>query len=305
MLITATELARLLAAGEPVTILDVRWQLTEPDGRAAYERGHIPGAVYVSLEDELSDHAVAGRGRHPLPSGRAVEAAGAAVGYPRGRTGRRLRRLEPGRVGARLVGADRRGHSGRPHPRRRACRVDAAGGALESGAVDARARRRDGAPRRPVCRCAARPCRPSRRWRSDTLLDARAPERFRGDVEPIDPVAGHIPGARNVPSTGLLADDGTFLARADLARLFGDVGRRRRLLRLRRHRVGGRRRARDGRRRSGAVSRLVVRMVFGPNASRRARLGGSRQVTEAIEHRQAFSRPSRCASLPFGSFSNV
>ena len=62
VLITATELARLLAADEPVTILDVRWQLTEPDGRAAYERGHIPGAVYVSLEDELSDHTVAGRG---------------------------------------------------------------------------------------------------------------------------------------------------------------------------------------------------------------------------------------------------
>ena len=56
VLITATELAALLAAGDPVTILDVRWQLTEPDGRDAYERGHIPGAVYVSLEDELSDH---------------------------------------------------------------------------------------------------------------------------------------------------------------------------------------------------------------------------------------------------------
>ena len=58
-----------------MTILDVRWQLTEPDGRPAYERGHLPGAVYVSFEDELSDHTVAGRGRHPLPSGRAVEAA--------------------------------------------------------------------------------------------------------------------------------------------------------------------------------------------------------------------------------------
>ena len=63
VLITATELAQSLDADEPPTILDVRWQLTEPDGRAAYERGHLPGAVYVSLEDELSDHSVSGRGR--------------------------------------------------------------------------------------------------------------------------------------------------------------------------------------------------------------------------------------------------
>ena len=84
VLITATELARLLAAGEPVTILDVRWQLTEPDGRDAYEQGHLPGAVYVSLEDELSDHSVAGRGRHPLPSGAAVEAAARRWGVREG-----------------------------------------------------------------------------------------------------------------------------------------------------------------------------------------------------------------------------
>jgi thiosulfate/3-mercaptopyruvate sulfurtransferase len=55
------------------------------------------------------------------------------------------------------------------------------------------------------------------------LVDARAPERFRGDVEPIDPVAGHVPGATNVPSTSLLAADGTFLPDDDLRRALGDA----------------------------------------------------------------------------------
>lgn len=57
-----------------------------------------------------------------------------------------------------------------------------------------------------------------------TLLDARAPERFRGDVEPLDPVAGHIPGAQNLPSTAVLASDGTFLGDYTLAQLLSDRG---------------------------------------------------------------------------------
>ena len=79
VLITAEELAGLLAAGEPVTLLDVRWSLPEPDGTAAYESGHLPGAVYVSLDDDLTDHSVEGRGRHPLPSGSSLRASGQPV----------------------------------------------------------------------------------------------------------------------------------------------------------------------------------------------------------------------------------
>lgn len=83
-MIDAPELAERLEAGEPTTVLDVRWQLTEPDGRAAYEQGHLPGAVYVSLEDELSDHTVTGRGRHPLPSGAALQEAARRWGVREG-----------------------------------------------------------------------------------------------------------------------------------------------------------------------------------------------------------------------------
>ena len=75
VLITVGELAGLLADGRPLTILDVRWKLGEPDGYPAYLQGHLPGAVYASLDDELSDQTIADRGRHPLPSGHSVAAA--------------------------------------------------------------------------------------------------------------------------------------------------------------------------------------------------------------------------------------
>jgi thiosulfate/3-mercaptopyruvate sulfurtransferase len=222
LLITATELAQRLAAGEPLTILDVRWQLTEPDGRAAYQQGHLPGAVYVSLEDELSDHAVAGRGRHPLPSGQGVEAAarrwGVCEGVPivvyddwnRAGSARAWWVLTAAGIpDVRILDGGLRAWT-------------ACGGALGTGTVapapgDATVRHND-------LYAGALPTLTAQQAATVTLLDARAPERFRGDVEPIDPVAGHIPGARNVESTALLADDGTFLRDDDLARLFDTVG---------------------------------------------------------------------------------
>lgn len=218
MLITATELQRRLDAGEPLAILDVRWQLTSPDGRADYERAHIPGAVYVSLEDELSDHTVTGRGRHPLPSGRSIEAAARRWG---------IREGEP------VVVYDdwNRAGSARAWWVLTAAGIDnvrildgglaAWPGDLESGTVtpepgDVKVSHDDlyaGAlPTMTAGQAAGRP-----------LLDARAPERFRGDVEPIDPVAGHIPGARNMPSTALLTGDGSFLKDEDLTQLFDGI----------------------------------------------------------------------------------
>ncbi|HKV18298.1 MAG TPA: sulfurtransferase [Mycobacterium sp.] len=223
VLITASQLSASLAAGDDVTILDVRWQLAEPDGRGAYERGHIPGAVYVSLEDELTDHPVAGRGRHPLPTGRALEAACRRWGV---------------RDGVPVVVYDDWNRAGSA---RAWWVLTAAGiedvrvldgglaawtGPLEEGS--AAPQPGDVTVPYPDLYAGALPTLSAEEAIAvETLLDARAPERFRGDVEPIDPVAGHIPGARNVPSTGLLADDGTFLTQAELVKRLdasGDVG---------------------------------------------------------------------------------
>ena len=223
---TAQDLTGLLKAGEPVTVLDVRWQLAEPDGRDAYEQGHLPGAVYVSLEDELSDHSVAGRGRHPLPSGRALEAAARRWGV---REGNRVvvyddwNRAGSARAWWLLTAA------GIPDVRildGGLAAWTAAGGALETGSVQAVPG--DVTVAHDDLYAGALPTLSAEQAAGiATLLDARAPERYRGEVEPIDRVAGHIPGARNVPSTALLADGGTFLQSDDLARLLdvsGDVG---------------------------------------------------------------------------------
>ncbi|HYZ66367.1 MAG TPA: sulfurtransferase [Mycobacterium sp.] len=219
VLITATELAQRLDTGESVTILDVRWQLTEPDGRTAYATAHIPGAVYVSLEDELTDHAVTGRGRHPLPSGRDLEAAARRWGV---------------RQGVPVVVYDdwnRAGSArawwvltatGVPDVRILDGGLSAWAGPVESGSVtpepgDVTVVHHD-------LYAGARPTLTAEQaGAAGVLLDARAPERFRGDVEPVDPVAGHIPGARNVPSTSLLSDDGRFVPARALIDGISDV----------------------------------------------------------------------------------
>lgn len=224
VLITVTELAALIEAGAALSVLDVRWRLDEPDGRAAYGRGHLPGAVYVSLEDELSDHTVAGRGRHPLPSGRDLEAAARRWGvrhddvvvvyddWNRAGSARAWWvltaagladvRILDGGLGA-WRSAGHRLETGHATPR--AGNVTVPHDDLHSGRRPTLTAEQSGSGQLP-------------------LLDARAPERFRGDVEPLDPVAGHIPGATNLPSGDVLAADGTFLGDEALRRLLADRG---------------------------------------------------------------------------------
>ncbi|OBH59705.1 thiosulfate sulfurtransferase [Mycobacterium mantenii] len=222
VLVTAAELAGTLSAGDPVTILDVRWRIDDPDGRAAYLDGHIPGAVYVSLDDDLSDHLVVGRGRHPLPTGRSLEAAARDWGI---------------RQGAPVVVYDdwNRAGSARAWWVLTAAGLEnvrildgglaawrAAGQSLEAGSV-VPAPGNVTVPHDDLHAGSRRTLTAERVGEGTVmLLDARAPERFRGDAEPLDPVAGHIPGAKNLPSGEVLASDGTFLDGDALAQLLAD-----------------------------------------------------------------------------------
>lgn len=222
VLISAADLSGVIAAGEPVSILDVRWQLDAPDGRAAYLDGHIPGAVYVSLEDELSDHTVAGRGRHPLPSGSSVQEAlrrwgvrqdGLVVAYDdwnRMASGRawwvltaagltNVRILDGGLGAWRAFGGPLDAGSVEPSPGN----VTVLHEDLYAGGCATLTAEQTG---------------------EVPLLDARAPERYRGDNEPIDAAAGHIPGAQNLPFGQLLTDDGEFLDGDALAQVLSDKG---------------------------------------------------------------------------------
>jgi thiosulfate/3-mercaptopyruvate sulfurtransferase len=222
VLITATALAAVIDARDPVTVLDVRWRVDRPDGRAAYLQGHLPGAVYVSLEDELSDHAIAGRGRHPLPSGRSLEVAARKWGV-----------RQDGLV---VVYDDwNRAGSARAWWVLTAAGLDnvrildgglsawlSAGRSLDTGPVDPQPGNVTVPQDDLYAGCRA--TLTAQQIGAVTLLDARAPERFRGDVEPLDPVAGHIPGAKNLPSVAVLADDGTFIGDDALTQLLSGRG---------------------------------------------------------------------------------
>ena len=209
-LTSVEELAARLGSGD-VRVADVRWYLNRPGaGRAAYDAGHIPGALFVDLDDDLSDHDGYGApGRHPLPAPDVFRQRMESLGIGSGDlvvayddTG--------GTVAARLWWMlDNLGHRG--------------GVAVLDGGIGAwTAAGQPLSTERPAYAPAALELRdhwtgiisrPELAARLGTLrlLDARAPERYRGEIEPIDPVAGHIPTAINAPTSANLATDGTFL----------------------------------------------------------------------------------------------
>lgn len=201
-----------------VSVLDVRWSLGGPPGAEAFAAGHVPGAAYVDLDTALADPPGPG-GRHPLPDPERFAAAmrDAGVRHDRpvvvyddwqGRAAARawwLLRLH-GHHDVRLLDG---GWS--------AWRE--AGGPVESGGTTPTAGdfTVSGQQHMPVVDA-------GEVLDVDVLLDARAPERYSGAVEPVDPVAGHIPGARNVPTDANLGPEGRFLAGEELARVYAAVG---------------------------------------------------------------------------------
>lgn len=185
-----------------VTLLDVRWQLGGPPGHAEFLRGHVPGAAYVDLETALADPP-GPRGRHPLPAADRFEGAMRRAGVSQD-AAVVVYDAVSGTAAARCWWLLR--YFGHPDVRV----LDGGwaswvreGGATETG--ETRRRRGDfvASPgHMPVLDAAGA----ARVAREGVLVDARAPERYRGESEPIDPVAGHIPGAVNVPTAQNLVE---------------------------------------------------------------------------------------------------
>jgi thiosulfate/3-mercaptopyruvate sulfurtransferase len=216
-LVSATWLATH-RADPNLRIVDFRFYLDGRSARAAYEAGHIAGAVFVDLDGEVTGHQPHA-GRHPLPEREAFERA--------------MRTAGVSRDSAVVVYDDLAGSSAcrlwwllRYFGHERTAVLD---GGLEAwpGPLDTGAR--EPAPGDFV---AAAP-RVEMKVDYDTvrqlppgilLLDARAPERFRGEKEPIDPVAGHIPGARSAFFQDNLGEDRRFLSAGELRRRYEALG---------------------------------------------------------------------------------
>jgi thiosulfate/3-mercaptopyruvate sulfurtransferase len=213
-------LARL---GDPdLRICDVRWWLSDPaKGRRDYDAAHIPGAVFVDVDTDLVGPS--GPGRHPLPSPAAFAARMAALGIGDDRDVVAYDDAG-GTIAARLWWMlDDLGHRSVHVLDGGIAGWIAAGGGLTAEPptiVPATLTLRDSWSRiMDRDRIAA-----ALRAGTTALVDARAPERYRGDIEPIDPVAGHIPGAVSRPTGGNLGPDGRFLDPEVLRARFDGLG---------------------------------------------------------------------------------
>jgi thiosulfate/3-mercaptopyruvate sulfurtransferase len=220
VLITAAELARLDPA--PVR-LDVRWALGDPDGHQHYLDARIPGARYADLETELAAPASREAGRHPLPdlavlqtaarswgirSDSAVVVYDNTAGLAAARAWWLLRwaghydvRILDGGLGA-WIQSGQSTESGPP-------------AAIEAGDIEL------SAGHLPTFEADAA----AALARTGVLLDSRVGPRYRGEVEPVDAKAGHIPGAVNKPTNDNIGPDGRFRSPDELRQRYADVDR--------------------------------------------------------------------------------
>jgi len=219
-LVDAPELLARLARHEPVAVLDVRWRLGGPPGRGDHAAGHVPGAVFLDLDTDLAGPPGAG-GRHPLPDPdalrRVLRSAGVRSGVPvvvydagdgaaaarawwvlRWAGVRDVAVLDGGWPAWLAAG----GASSTEPPHPAPGDVDVTPGGMPVLDADAAA---DLA-------------------RSGVLLDARAAERYRGEREPVDPVAGHVPGALSAPTAEDTGPGGRLLPAAALRERYAALG---------------------------------------------------------------------------------
>jgi thiosulfate/3-mercaptopyruvate sulfurtransferase len=219
-LVSAESLAADLASGPGPVVLDVRWYLGGPPGIDSYRRGHVPTAVFTDLDRVLAGPPGPG-GRHPLPEPAAFQAAMRAAGV---RQDRAVVVYDDGDSTIAARGWWTLRYFGHENVRvldggyrawvRAGLAVTQAEPAPAPGDFSARP------GQMPVLDAAgARATALTGR-----LLDARSAERYRGETEPVDPVAGHIPGAVSAPTTGNVNADGTFAGAAELAARFAALG---------------------------------------------------------------------------------
>lgn len=225
VLISPTELDSLLLASErPPIVADVRWSLGGPPGKPDFVASHIPGAVWIDLEAQLASPPGVG-GRHPLPRidvfqqamrdigvcadslvvvyDAATSQAAARLWWLLSDAGHHQVRVLNGGLAA-WIAAGLPTVSGPVAPSTQGDFVARPGqrAQLNAAEIAAKLGMSDGL----------------------TLVDVRAPERYSGDKEPIDPIAGHIPGAINVPATANLDVNGRFLPSAEIAARYATAG---------------------------------------------------------------------------------